>query len=248
MKPAILYRRVSTVRQADEGHSLESQQSAMTSWCAAREYSVVGDYEDAGRSGKTTKRRPGLEAAIELAAETRGTLVVYTLSRLARSTIDALKILERLRDAGAGLAVVDLGIDTATPIGELIFSIISAVVKFENELRGEAIRLANQHTVAKLGYRTQGAQPFGWRFNKDTGRRERVEHEQEVIKLVCRMYRSGWSTQAIADELNDTGTPTRENKRWHGVGIHNLLKRAGVKTRPHTGGWNRRTRESLHRE
>lgn len=91
MKQAIGYIRVSTEKQANEGVSLEAQEAKIVSWCKANDYELVKVYVDAGISGKRMDTRKELLAA--LASLKKGmALVSYSLSRLARSTKDALSI------------------------------------------------------------------------------------------------------------------------------------------------------------
>ena len=86
---AIGYVRVSTTEQAQEGISLEAQQGRIKAWAEANEFELVAIYQDAGLSGGRSDNRPALQQAIK--AVTKDTaLVVYSLSRLARSTRDAL--------------------------------------------------------------------------------------------------------------------------------------------------------------
>jgi DNA invertase Pin-like site-specific DNA recombinase len=96
---------VSTAEQAAEGVSLEAQAARLAAWCGAHGYTLTSAdvHADAGYSGKRADNRPGLQAALDAVCGAGGVLVVYALSRLARSTRDALQIAERLERAGADL-------------------------------------------------------------------------------------------------------------------------------------------------
>jgi DNA invertase Pin-like site-specific DNA recombinase len=87
---------VSTAEQARDGVSLDAQRARITAWCAASGYELVALHADAGLSGKSAANRPALRAALNDACASKAALVVYSLSRLARSTKDALSISERL--------------------------------------------------------------------------------------------------------------------------------------------------------
>ena len=91
MKQAIGYVRVSTEQQASEGVSLEAQRAKIEHWCKANDYELVNVYVDAGISGKSMDKRPGLLDALKSLKKGMA-LVSYSLSRLARSTKDALSI------------------------------------------------------------------------------------------------------------------------------------------------------------
>ena len=83
---AVGYVRVSTELQAQEGISLEAQQARIRAWCEGNGYTLAGIHIDAGLSGSRSDNRPGLQAALSEACRTKAALVVYSLSRLARST------------------------------------------------------------------------------------------------------------------------------------------------------------------
>ena len=97
-------------------------------------------YSDDGISGAQTSR-PGLDAA--LAALMPGdTLIVTTLDRLGRSSRDMLAFSEVLRARGVALRVLNLGggdVDTCTPTGSLMFTVMAALAQMEHEIKLERI-------------------------------------------------------------------------------------------------------------
>src|SRR3990170_126433 len=95
------YVRVSTERQVNEGVSLEAQRERIAAWCKATDHELSKVHTDEGLSGKRADNRPGLLAALEDVCREGGVLIVYSLSRLARSTRDAIAIADRLEKAGA---------------------------------------------------------------------------------------------------------------------------------------------------
>ena len=97
--------RVSTTEQAGEGVSLDAQRARISAWCAANGFDLVALHADEGLSGKSAANRPALRAALTDACTGKAALVVYSLSRLARSTKDALSISERLAKAGPDLVL-----------------------------------------------------------------------------------------------------------------------------------------------
>ena len=96
------YVRVSTDSQAQDGVSLDAQEAKIRVWAELNGAERVTMFRDAGLSGKRADNRPGLQAA--LAAIGAGdALVVYSLSRLARSTKDTILLSEQLTRKGADL-------------------------------------------------------------------------------------------------------------------------------------------------
>lgn len=229
-RAAITYRRVSTDRQASEGHSLAVQREAVQNYAALRGFSVIKHCEDAGKSARSRHERPGLDEAISLARERKGVLVVYSLSRLSRSVIDAANILQELRGAGADLAVVDCQIDTSTASGQLVFNVISAIAQFESQLIGERIRDVNARTTREKGFRTQGVQPAGWAYKN--GQRVKVPEEWAVIDRVVALSKKH-KPAVVAEMLEAGGVKTITQLRgvvnasgWTPKKVYEILQRA----------------------
>lgn len=68
------------------------------------------------------------------------TLVVTKLDRLARSVAHLLEILDTLTDRGAALRILNMGIDTSTPTGKLMLTVLGGVAEFEREIMLERQR------------------------------------------------------------------------------------------------------------
>jgi len=84
-------------------------------------------------------KRPQLEAALDFIRE-GDTLLVTKLDRLARSTQHLLEVADRVKAKGADLSILNLGADTSTATGRLMFTVIGAVATFERELMLERQR------------------------------------------------------------------------------------------------------------
>jgi DNA invertase Pin-like site-specific DNA recombinase len=97
-------------------------------------------------------KRPQLEAVLDFIRE-GDTLIVTKLDRLARSTQHLLEISERVKAKGANLAILNLGADTGTATGKLIFTIIGAVATFEREMMLERQREGIAKAKAEGRYR-----------------------------------------------------------------------------------------------
>ena len=97
-------------------------------------------YIDSGVSGSRASR-PQFDCAVT-ALEEGDTLVITTLDRLGRSTQNMLTFAEVLRGRGAGLRVLNLGggdVDTATPMGSMVFTVMAALAQMELEIKRERI-------------------------------------------------------------------------------------------------------------
>ena len=97
-------------------------------------------YVDHGVSGARASR-PEFDRALEALVE-GDTLVITTLDRLGRSTQNMLAFANELRDRGAGLRVLNLGggdVDTTTPMGSMLFTIMAALAQMEHEIKSERV-------------------------------------------------------------------------------------------------------------
>lgn len=97
-------------------------------------------YIDHGISGARASR-PAFEKALDARID-GDTLVITTLDRLGRSTLNVLAFAQELRDRGAGSRVLNLGggdVDTATPMGSMLFTIMAALAQMEHEIKRERI-------------------------------------------------------------------------------------------------------------
>lgn len=109
-------------------------------------------YIDHGVSGRR-ESRPAFDNAVT-ALEDGYTLVITTLDRLGRSTQNMLAFAEALRGKGAGLRVMNLGggnVDTATPMGSMVFTVMAALAQMELEIKRERITdsLAKRRAAGK---------------------------------------------------------------------------------------------------
>jgi DNA invertase Pin-like site-specific DNA recombinase len=127
------YLRVSTL---DQEHGIDAQRTAILAEAVKRGWTVTW-LEDSGRSGKDIDR-PGIQAALAmLRARECEALVVSKLDRLSRSLPDFARLLELAGKEGWAIAALDLNLDTSTPTGKLVASIMAAV------LNGSARRSAS---------------------------------------------------------------------------------------------------------
>lgn len=127
--------------------------------------------------------RPQLAAMLEY-CRAGDTLTVCRLDRVARSTKDLLDIVEALEAKGVAFRVLNINLDTSTPTGKLMLTMLGAIATFEREMMLE--RQADGIARAKA----EG------RFN---GRPATAKNKSaQVIELISQ----GMTKQAVANELN----------------------------------------------
>lgn len=220
MATAIGYIRVSTEGQAQEGVSLDTQRAKIAAWCELNDYTLAAVQVDAGISGQSADNRPGLQTA--LAACRKGSaLVVYSLSRLARSTRDTIEISERLNKVGADLVSLSEKIDTTTAAGKMVFRMLAVLAEFERDQISERTTTAMQFKKSK-GERV-GSVPYGYFLDGDNI--TLIEHpdEQDVIRQARELKASGLSLRAIAIELNRRGFNARNGRIFQATQIARMV-------------------------
>jgi DNA invertase Pin-like site-specific DNA recombinase len=217
---AVGYVRVSTESQAREGVSLEAQKAKIAAWAEANGYELLAVRVDAGLSGGRADNRPGLQDALTLACKQKAALVVYSLSRLARSTKDALSISERLDKAGADLVSLSERIDTTSAAGKMVFRMLAVLSEFERDLISERTSAALAHKKSK-GERV-GNVPVGFRAEGD--QLIPVASEQKTVREILALRQKGFSFHGIAGELNGSGRPTKHGGVWYGSTVYGICR------------------------
>ena len=130
-----LYTRVSTSMQID-GYSLDAQKSRMKAFCDFNDYEIVGEYEDAGKSGKSIEGRVAFNTMMEdikTGKDNVSFVLVFKLSRFGRNAADVLNSLQIMQDFGVNLICVEDNIDSSKEAGKLMISVLSAVAEIERE-------------------------------------------------------------------------------------------------------------------
>jgi DNA invertase Pin-like site-specific DNA recombinase len=231
---AVGYLRVSTDEQASEGVSLEAQRARIRAWCAAHE-AVLPESEvhvEEGLSGRRSDNRPALQAALDAVCACGGVLVVYSLSRLARSTKDTILIGERLAQAGADLVSLSEQIDTTSAAGKMVFRLLAVLAEFESDLVSERTRAALSFKRSQS--ERVGQMPYGSILDPD-GPRNREGRligllpdpcEQAAIAHILELRSKGLSARRIAADLNARGIPTKLGRGpWIHTAVARILKR-----------------------
>ena len=219
---AIGYVRVSTEEQARLGVSLEAQKARITAWAKANEAELLAIHADEGVSGYRLSNRPGLLAALDQACREKCALAVYSLSRMARNTREALEVADRLDRCGADLVSLSEKIDTTSAAGKMIFRLLAVLNEFERDLISERTRNAMQY--ARSQNRCVGHIPYG--YNKEDELLVENETEQQTIRLMIQVRESGLSFRKIGDLLEKRGIKSKKGGNWHPKVIRNILRSA----------------------
>jgi DNA invertase Pin-like site-specific DNA recombinase len=193
-----LYARVSTTDQ-----TVEPQLHALREYAERRGLDVVAEYVDHGQSG-AKDRRPALDQLVA-AARVRAfdAVAVVKLDRLARSVRHLVVLAGEWQALGVDLIVLDQGVDSSTPSGKLLFTVLAGIAEFERDL-------IRERTAAGL----QAARRRG----RKLGRPESLTAQDRA--RAGRLRSAGASHRAIARQLGCSHSTVRRAL-------------AGVEQKPH---------------
>lgn len=198
------YVRVSTVRQAEDGESLDIQQRTIAGYALMHGLAVDQVFVERGVSGsKPLAERPEGAALLQL-LRAGDTVITPKLDRMFRSALDALDVLGRLKKQDVSLHMIDLGGDvTGDGISKLVFTILSAVAEAERDRIRERVATVKADQRARGRY-LGGRVPFGWRIG-DKGELVEVAEQQQAIRRMRTLRQAGKPFRAIADEMTKAG-------------------------------------------
>jgi len=143
---AAIYARL---RTANHGQDVGMQVRELRQFCETRGWQVVGEYLDEGISGAKEKR-PELDRLMADAHKRRFDVVtVWKFDRFARSVSHLLRALETFNSLGVGFVSLSESLDTSTPAGKMVFTVLGAVPELERSLIAERIRAGLRNARAK---------------------------------------------------------------------------------------------------
>ena len=182
-----IYTRVSTTMQID-GYSLDAQKARMKAYADFNDYQIVGEYEDAGKSGKSIEGRASfcrMMEDIKSGKDGVAYVLVFKLSRFGRNAADVLSTLQVMQDFGVNLICVEDGIDSSKDAGKLMISVLSAVAEIEREnIRVQTMEGRIQK--AREGRWNGGFAPYG--YHLVDGVLQINEDEAPAIRTIFEQY------------------------------------------------------------
>jgi DNA invertase Pin-like site-specific DNA recombinase len=204
------YRRVSTTEQRNSGAGLEAQRQAIVAECERRGWALLEVFEDGAASGKSLAGRPGLQAALDAVESKRASAIVaMKLDRLSRSLLDFANLMERSRRKGWAIVALDLAVDTTSPSGEVMASVLSAFAAYERRL---------------IGQRTKDALAIKKQQGVRIGRPRSVT--DETARRIRRLRSHGLSLRAVAARLDADGHRTGHGaEKWSAESVRGVLTR-----------------------
>lgn len=221
------YTRVSTDAQWESGLGLSVQEARIRARAETESWGALEIIQEIA-SGKDLDGRPLLEAALarlENPDDPAATLVSTSLDRVSRSTIDFATLLERARANGWSLVLLDLGLDSSTPMGAFVAQIVAAVAELERKLIAERTSAA-----LRARYRVT---PRSRALDRAEGEeRERILAAYERIR---ELRAEGKTYRGIAARLNEDKVASIAGARWHDNSVRRALREAQAVLPPPRG-------------
>src|SRR5215472_3483943 len=141
-----IYARVST---ANNGQDPSVQTRELREYCERRGWTVASEYVDIGISG-TKEKRPELDRLMGDAHRRRfDAVIVWKFDRFARSVSHLLRALETFQALGIHFVSLSESLDTSTPAGKMVFTVLGAVAELERSLIVERVKAGLRNARAK---------------------------------------------------------------------------------------------------
>ena len=243
-----IYTRVSTAMQLD-GYSLDAQKARMKAYADFNDYEIAGEYEDAGKSGKSIEGREGFNRMMEDIKSGKDSIsyvLVFKLSRFGRNAADVLSTLQVMQDFGVNLVCVEDGIDSSKDAGKLMISVLSAVAEIEREnIRVQTMEGRIQK--AREGKWNGGFAPYGYQL--ENGQLLINEEEAEAIRVIFDQYvHTDMGSNALARYLANHGIEKIQRQNGKNPLFDAALIRRILKNPVYCGkiAYGRRRTEKVH--
>lgn len=226
----VAYARVSTEKEEQED-SFERQVSYYTTLINSKpEWKFGGIYADPGITGTRAEKRPDFLRMIEdCRAGKINKILVKSISRFARNTVDALNYIRELKELGISIYFENENIDTLTPGGEVLITILAAMAEQESRTMSTNIKWSYQKKFKNGEVLLNTSMMMGYIKTDRRDEEGKViyeinEEEAVVVRRIYREYLSGVTVTRICRGLEADGIPTKlGRKRWQPSVIKSIL-------------------------
>lgn len=218
-----IYIRVSTLEQAEEGHSIGVQKEKLQAYCLARGWDIFFTYTDPGFSGSNMER-PALQRMFaDISSGHLNMVLVYKLDRLSRSQRDTLYMIEDIfLKNNVDFVSMTENFDTSTPLGRAMIGILSVFAQLEREQIKERMAMGNVARAASGLWRGGSGAPIGYDYID--GHLVINEYEALQIRTIFELFLAGNTFHGIQAELQQHGY-TNKYGSWKNTSIiSNILR------------------------
>lgn len=187
-----------------------------------KDWEFAGLYYDEGISGTKMDKRDGLLALLdECEKGLIDYIIVKSISRFSRNTVDSIETVRRLCDMGIYIFFEKENIDTGKMEGELLLSILSSLAESESRSISDnetwSIKRRFMNGTYKISY-----PPYGYDYID--GEMVVNEKQSEVVRWIFGQVLSGNSTAEIAWKLNEEGVATKRGGSWTSTTINGMIR------------------------
>jgi len=210
----------SYVRCSTSHQDLATQNQQLLDYSKAFGFTIDKNINDFGISGSEFDRKGLNEIKDGIVNKSFSQLIIYSISRLGRSMIETISLLNELTDNGINVISLKENLDLSTPSGKMISQIFSVLAEYElNNLRKlvsdnlqSKKRNAIKYTKSVLGF--------------DFHNRKMVinEKEQKLIRKMFKMYESGFGYTEISNHLNKQGHKIKNGNPFSRSYVRNILQ------------------------
>lgn len=172
---------------------------------------LVDIYKDEALSGKNTDRPEYQRMVADVSAGRVDTVMVTELSRLSRSVLDFLSFMNFLKDNNADFISLQQDLDTSTPIGKMIMTIMIALYEFEREQTVE--RIKNNYWVRSLRGLLNGGSPF-LGYDRDLQKSGNLVVNEPEADTVRWLFDAYFKSGSLSETLRLANSKGLINKAW----------------------------------
>lgn len=214
---AVIYTRVSSANQADEGYSLEAQHNESIKYIESEGMELTKVYTDPGVSAKSLDR-PGVQEMIrDLKAGKFQAIIIHKLDRLTRNISDLYELVEMVIKHDVKLISLSEKIDTSTPMGRMFIYMLGILAQmFRENLSQEIVK--GQSIRASKGLRVSPSRPYGYDLGDNLTMTVNDE-EAHTVRQIFGWFNEGHNLLTIAGKLNKAGT----TKKFHQTTIGRII-------------------------
>ena len=189
------------------------------------EYELVDIYADEGISATNTKKRDAFNRLIQdCRAGKVDRILVKSISRFARNTLDCIKYVRELKELGVGVTFEKENIDSLDSKGEVLLTILSSLAQDESRSISENATWGIRKKFERGEVRVNTTKFMG--YDKDENGRLIINPGQaETVKFIYEKFLEGYSPESIAKYLNDNEIPGWTGKaNWYPSAIQKMLQ------------------------
>ena len=218
------YCRVSTDSE-EQMTSYEAQKTYYTDKIMQNpQWSMAGIFADEGITGTSAEKRPEFLRMIRLCRKRKIDLIlVKSISRFARNTVDCLHYIRALKELGIAVIFEKENINTLDSEGEMLITLLGAFAQAESESISQNVRWGIRQAMREGRVSLRCKHLYG--FTEDeNGQPQILPDEAEVVRRIYKSFLRGQSIRMIKGWLDAEGIAPRKGKEWSLSSIENILK------------------------